>query len=343
MALTVDEALRRGEDAWADGRIEEALDWARRATALAPDDEDAVELEASALLELGDAEGAVARFDALCEAAPDEPLHQVASAEARIRAADGDATWLEEALARLDRAAALARPGDDLGAELCYLRGLALGDLGDAPAAVAQLERACTLDASHQPARLELALALLEAGRFDEAHQRLEALARAQPDEPRVFHALGLLAERRGDDAEADARFARARALDPEGYPAPVHLSEAAFDDAVGEALARLPAHARPALDNVTIRAEAFPSDDDVREGISPTSLGVFQGTPLDERSPVEAAHHQTARIALFQRNLERFARSREELLEEIGVTVLHEVGHLLGLDEDELAERGLD
>ena len=39
----------------------------------------------------------------------------------------------------------------------------------------------------------------------------------------------------------------------------------------------------------------------------------------------------------------ERFAHSREDLIEQIGVTLLHEVGHLLGLDEDELYARGLD
>jgi predicted Zn-dependent protease with MMP-like domain len=69
----------------------------------------------------------------------------------------------------------------------------------------------------------------------------------------------------------------------------------------------------------------------------------VFQGTPLDERLDTHADHHHTARIVLFQKNLERFARTREELLEEISITVLHEVGHLLGLDEEELTDRGLD
>ena len=54
-------------------------------------------------------------------------------------------------------------------------------------------------------------------------------------------------------------------------------------------------------------------------------------------------ASPQTAHITLYQNNLERFARTRQELLDEIRITVLHEVGHLLGLDEDELYERGLD
>jgi predicted Zn-dependent protease with MMP-like domain len=45
----------------------------------------------------------------------------------------------------------------------------------------------------------------------------------------------------------------------------------------------------------------------------------------------------------LYQKNLERLVRSREELVREIGVTLVHEVGHFLGLDEEELWERGLE
>ena len=52
---------------------------------------------------------------------------------------------------------------------------------------------------------------------------------------------------------------------------------------------------------------------------------------------------HFPSSIALFQRNLERYARDREELLDEIRVTLLHEVGHFLGLDEDQLRDLGLD
>ncbi len=52
---------------------------------------------------------------------------------------------------------------------------------------------------------------------------------------------------------------------------------------------------------------------------------------------------HLPSAILLYQRNLERFVRTREELVEEIRITLVHEVGHFLGLDEDELYERGLE
>jgi predicted Zn-dependent protease with MMP-like domain len=49
------------------------------------------------------------------------------------------------------------------------------------------------------------------------------------------------------------------------------------------------------------------------------------------------------ATIQLFRCNLARVASDREELLEEVRVTLLHEIGHYLGLDEDDLEARGLD
>ena len=52
---------------------------------------------------------------------------------------------------------------------------------------------------------------------------------------------------------------------------------------------------------------------------------------------------HFPSSIVLYQKNLERYARGRAELIEQIGITLVHEVGHFLGLDEEELWERGLD
>jgi predicted Zn-dependent protease with MMP-like domain len=91
---------------------------------------------------------------------------------------------------------------------------------------------------------------------------------------------------------------------------------------------------------------EPIPTDEDLRSSsppLSPSILGVFRGTPVGERSVTSAWDHAPASIVLYQRNLERFARTREELIEQIGITVMHEVGHLMGLDEHDLWERGLE
>jgi predicted Zn-dependent protease with MMP-like domain len=102
----------------------------------------------------------------------------------------------------------------------------------------------------------------------------------------------------------------------------------------------------KPYLENTTISVEPLPGEEDLTSSdppLSPCILGVFRGTPIGERSVTSSADHFPAAIVLYQRNLERFARTREELLEQIGITLLHEVGHLVGLDEEDLWERGLE
>ena len=71
--------------------------------------------------------------------------------------------------------------------------------------------------------------------------------------------------------------------------------------------------------------------------------LGIFRGSPLGQKAAMDPWSHFPSSIVLYQKNLERQARDRDELIEEIRVTLMHEVGHFLGLDEDELYARGLD
>jgi predicted Zn-dependent protease with MMP-like domain len=77
-------------------------------------------------------------------------------------------------------------------------------------------------------------------------------------------------------------------------------------------------------------------------EHLAPDILGLFVGTSLGEASVFDTIREPNV-VYLFQRNLERISGSRQELLEEARITLIHEIGHYLGLDEDELAERGLD
>lgn len=341
MRHPLEDALQQAEAALADGDLEDAVAFADEALGLAPEQEDALEIKATALAELDDWETADALYARLLARDGGNPGFLLGAADVKIRHADDDPARLDEGLALLERARPLVRRDELLLGEVQLLRGLALSQLGRLEEALAALDDVLELDGDHAEARLERGVVLFELARFPEAKRTFEALTRDFPEEAWSYHYLGLLAERRGERAEA--WFEKARRLAPEDFPPPVHLGAEAFDAAVAEAIARLPDHARPHLDNVIITVEPVPSDEELREGLSPAILGVFHGTPLDERSPVEATHHQTARITLYQANLERFARTRDELIEEIRITVLHEVGHLLGLDEDELAERGLD
>jgi predicted Zn-dependent protease with MMP-like domain len=106
------------------------------------------------------------------------------------------------------------------------------------------------------------------------------------------------------------------------------------FDDVVREALDSLPPHLEPALRNVAIVVE----DENAEE---PDLYGLFDGVPLTEGGP--APGELPNRIAIYRRPLETDFDDRDELREEIRITVLHELGHYFGLDEERLAELGYE
>jgi predicted Zn-dependent protease with MMP-like domain/Tfp pilus assembly protein PilF len=341
MALSLDQALQLAEEAYEAFEFEDMLRFSDQALALDPTSFDALELKGNAQAELGQWQAADLTFAQLLAVEPKNAALILAAADIKIRLPGDDRERIEAGLALIDRAWPTAKLDEALFIEAALLRGVALNQLGDCEDALACFDQVLEIDPENSEAQLEKAIALFELGRFDQARKEFTAISRDFPEEPWSFHYLGLIAERAGQPSAP--LFEKARALAPAEFPPPVHLEPEAFDRALQEAIASLPAHAKPALENVIINVEPLPSLEEIKEGLSPSILGVFQGTPVNERSPLEAADHQTARITLYQNNLERFASSREELLEEIRITVLHEVGHLLGLDEDDLYERGLD
>lgn len=335
-------ALERAEDALEAGNADDALAIATRLLRDDPDDLDALDLKAVAERSGGDLDAAAQTYQRLRELEPTNAAWVLALADLLIRDAEDDRELIEQGLEVLEAGERLGRGDDELVFEFELLRATAYNQLGEFGEALKSLAVALNLDPHHPEALLEQGQAYFELCRFDEARRVYQALTQEFPDEPWAHHYLGLLAERRGERPEPF--FEKARALAPDDFPPAVHLSAEAFDRAVAEAIDALPEHAKPALENCVIDVQPIPSNEDLKEGgVSPLILGVFRGLGLDERSPTEAAHHETSRITLYQNNLERFARTREELLDEIRITVLHEVGHLLGLDEDELYERGLD
>ncbi len=111
-------------------------------------------------------------------------------------------------------------------------------------------------------------------------------------------------------------------------------LSPEEFDAAVEEALGLIPEEFHAALRRVAIlvEPECPPGEEEV--------LGIYQGVPLTERGEWGVAGLPD-QIVIYQGPLERMCATREELLEEIAVTVVHEVGHLFGIDDERLHELG--
>ncbi len=117
------------------------------------------------------------------------------------------------------------------------------------------------------------------------------------------------------------------------------------FDRIVKRAVRRIPPEIREHLDNLVISVKKRPSREMLREMDLPPDeplLGLFDGIPLIEQS-VTSPPLFPATIYLFQEPLEEICETLEELEEEIEVTVVHEVAHFVGMDEERLAELGYD
>jgi predicted Zn-dependent protease with MMP-like domain len=113
------------------------------------------------------------------------------------------------------------------------------------------------------------------------------------------------------------------------------------FEQLVAEALASVPRRFRDAMKNIAIVVEDEPSSELLDEmDIEPpdTLLGLYQGTPLTERT---WAYGNTLpdRVLIFQGPHERDAEDEEDLVVAIGETLIHEIGHYFGLSEDEIQE----
>jgi predicted Zn-dependent protease with MMP-like domain len=109
----------------------------------------------------------------------------------------------------------------------------------------------------------------------------------------------------------------------------------------VRRALDELPAEIRDALQNVDVAVEEWPDSRLMAEvGLRRRDelFGIYQGIPLTER---EGDPLLPDRIVLFQRAIEGACDTDEEAVSQIRLTVLHEVGHYLGMDEDRLKELG--
>ena len=107
------------------------------------------------------------------------------------------------------------------------------------------------------------------------------------------------------------------------------------FDAEVRAALDSLPPRIAQALDNVAVVIEdENPADPDL--------FGLYEGVPLPERGQSYGGQLPD-RITIYRLPLEESFEDPAELREEIRITVLHELAHYFGIDEDRLEELGYD
>jgi predicted Zn-dependent protease with MMP-like domain len=119
----------------------------------------------------------------------------------------------------------------------------------------------------------------------------------------------------------------------------PYRLTREDFTAIAEAALARIPRTFRKRLKNISIIVEDYPSRKDVLS-VGATRrdlLGLFVGSGYREKDGFFNAVSLPDKVFLYQRNLERYCSSKEELTEEIRKTLIHEIGHYFGLSEEEL------
>jgi predicted Zn-dependent protease with MMP-like domain len=123
-----------------------------------------------------------------------------------------------------------------------------------------------------------------------------------------------------------------------------MRLNAREFEKLVEDGLALIPDEMRSLMNNVQIVTEEEPSEKLLEEmGVPPdeTIFGLYQGVPLTERSTAYSALPD--RIIIFRRPLLDEFDEPHDIRREVARTVIHEIAHHFGIDEERLAELGWD
>jgi predicted Zn-dependent protease with MMP-like domain len=182
------------------------------------------------------------------------------------------------------------------------------------------------------------ALIDLESGEVQGAVAQLRKVLEADPDFADAHHLLGLALEELGDEEGMVHHFLRTRALDAKldkerGVGGREDVDR--IERVARETLDGLPEPFASKLREVPVMLENRPNRALVEDGFDPRAFGLFEGPEHGQDAPAPT------RIVLYTSNLlSNF--SGEELDDQVEITVLHEVGHYFGLDEDDMERLGL-
>jgi len=324
------------------GRTDEALAWLDEALRAHPEGAEAHNGRGEILWDEGKVDEAHHEFERAIRADPKFVTAHLNRAELLVE----DLAEYEQAVALCDELLSgrseLPRLDRGTEGEVHYLRAKAVFYLDDLEGALFLVRRALKAAGEIGIYRSFEGQILFELGRFDEAKRALDTAVALDGEAAHAVYHLGLVMERLCCQEDANRAFERANALDPERYPVPVEVEDGAFRRAVTDAMENLPRSIREYVEDVPILVEEWPSSSLLtEENVSPQVLGIYIGTPRTELE-VTAQALDLTRVILFKRNLEKVCRDPNELIEQIQVTVRHEIGHHLGLSEEDLERLGL-
>jgi predicted Zn-dependent protease with MMP-like domain len=207
--------------------------------------------------------------------------------------------------------------------------------------ALAEARRGCGLDPDEPAlweARGELAL---RSGELEESAQALDRLTRMEPGSAGAWFSLGEALQWSGR-GEAEECFRLAARLDPGRHVVPFRISAAEFEVVAGSVLPSLPARVIDFLEDTGtgVTARPLPAlEMVVDEHLDPHALGYWLGNVYGVAGAWGQAN--PAAIEIYQLNIENWCPDRATLAEEIRRTVLHEVGHAVGMDHVDLQADG--
>lgn len=257
----------------------------------------------------------------------DDLQAQMDAADAML--AEGE---VEQALILLDRLAEQYPESPDV----LLLLGDAEFDWGDLEAALESYDKAVELDPEWADAFAARSRCLIELGRMGEAQSDVERALRLDSRCAEAHYTRAILLEFAGRFRQADDAYRTAARLQPDRFVVPIRVTRKTFDAAVRRAIARLPRKFKDRMEGVEVYVKDMPDPENSGE-VSPLVMGVFDGYSITERRESDPWSQFPPRICLYQRNIERVCATHDDLVEEIEVTLLHEVGHYFGLEEDDL------
>ncbi|KAF0849618.1 metallopeptidase family protein [Nocardia caishijiensis] len=110
-------------------------------------------------------------------------------------------------------------------------------------------------------------------------------------------------------------------------------MSPDRFEELVGDALDLIPPELTGAIDNVVVLVEA-------RNDEEPSLLGLYHGVALTERDSYYAGSLPDT-VTIYREAILDICNSDDEVVEEVAITVIHEIAHYFGIDDDRLHELG--
>jgi predicted Zn-dependent protease with MMP-like domain len=113
-----------------------------------------------------------------------------------------------------------------------------------------------------------------------------------------------------------------------------IEMARERFEELVAEALDTVPSELAALIDNCVVLVEDDPPPDD------PDLLGVYDGVPLTERDSTYTMAVPD-RITIFRNPTLAMCSSEDEVVKEVGITVVHEIAHHFGIDDDRLHDLG--